>query len=145
MQLGNQPNYYEIASKSAGRVLDICQDAGSKGKLILYDSWGGPNQQFALIASDLDVLIRSKASGLYLTVANYSDKNGAPLQEEALNNLPSQKFRLQEIFPGSEEYVIFTFCGKSLDCCENETKNNTRIIQWDFHAKDNQKWKLKRM
>lgn len=84
-------------------------------------------------------------TGLCLTVANNSDKNGAVIVEEPNYNKASQRFRVQEISAGSGEYVIFTFSGKALDICENEWKNNTRIIQWDFHGRDNQKWLLKQV
>jgi hypothetical protein len=138
-----QLRYFTIASKSSGRVLDLCQDGDNKGKLIIYDSWGAQNQQFGIVhVSALEVLLVNRMTGLCLTVANNSDKNGAVIVEEPPNNRPSQRFRLQKISPSSGEYVVFTFSGKALDCCENETKNNTRIIQWDFHAKDNQKWLL---
>jgi hypothetical protein len=88
-------------------------------------------------------MLRNRQSGLFLTVANNSDKNGAVLIEEPATNQRNQKYRLQEINLNSGEYVIFTFCGKALDICENSWKNGTRIIQWDFHGKDNQKWILK--
>lgn len=89
------------------------------------------------------MLIQNKKSGKYLAVANQSDKNGAIIHEEPLHHQRHQKFRLQEASPGSGEFIIFTFCGKALDICENSHKNNTRIIQWDFHSADNQKWLLK--
>jgi len=138
-----QQRYYEIISKSAGRVLDISQDATNKGQLIIYDSWGGPNQQFSILHKNLYVCFVNKGSGLYLTVANDSDKNGAVLVEQPFANKKSQLFRLQEIYPSLGEFVVFTFCGKALDICEDSWKNGTRIIQWDFHGKDNQKWKLR--
>ena len=39
---------YTIKSKHAGRVLDVCQDTDRRGMLIIYDSYGGANQQFYL-------------------------------------------------------------------------------------------------
>lgn len=37
---------YKIESKHSGRVLDVCQDTGEKGLLIIYDSYGTDNQTF---------------------------------------------------------------------------------------------------
>lgn len=124
-------------------MLDICQDQANKGQLIIYDSWGGQNQHFAIQHKNLYVCFVNKASGMHLTVANDSDKNGAILVEQPFANKKSQLFRMQEIYPSLGEFVIFTFCGKALDICEDSWKNGTRIIQWDFHGKDNQKWKIK--
>ena len=85
----------------------------------------------------------NKKSGDYLTVANNSDNNGATLMEFPLSHRRNQRFRLQQVKPGSGQFVIFTFCGKALDICENSRKDGTKIIQWDFHSEDNQKWRLK--
>jgi hypothetical protein len=46
MQADN--NYYIFKSKHSGRVLDVCQDFETKGMLIIYDYYGGPNQLFNL-------------------------------------------------------------------------------------------------
>ena len=40
--------YFQIESKHSGRVLDVCQDTEEKGLLIIYDSYGSPNQTFML-------------------------------------------------------------------------------------------------
>lgn len=72
-----QQRYYEITSKSAGKVLDCSQDQANKGQLIIYDSWGGHNQHFSIVNKNLYVSFVNRASGMYLTVANDSDKNGA--------------------------------------------------------------------
>jgi hypothetical protein len=77
-----QLRFYEIESKSAGRVLDLCKEGDNKGKLIIYDSWNSPNQQFGIAhVSPLEVILINKQSGLCLTVANNSDKNGAVIVE----------------------------------------------------------------
>lgn len=77
MQTNN--NYYTIKSKHSGKVLDVCQDADTKGMLIIYDHYGGPNQLFTLHPSGVEVEIVSKQSGKCLTVAANSAKNGAPI------------------------------------------------------------------
>lgn len=81
----NQPKqvaYFEIESKSAGRVLDMCKEGENKGKLIIFDSWKAPNQQFAIVhVTPLEVLLVNRQSNLCLTVANNSDKNGAIIVE----------------------------------------------------------------
>jgi hypothetical protein len=112
-----QHRFYEIISKSAGKVLDCSQDQENKGQLIIYESWGGYNQHFAIIHKNLYVSFLNRATGLYLTVANDSDKNGAVIVEQPFSNKKSQLFRMQEIYPSLGEFVIFTFCGKALDIC----------------------------
>jgi hypothetical protein len=64
--------------------------------------------------------------------------------EEPAKDLEGQRFRLQEVSPGTEEYIIYTFCGKVLDCFEAGKANCTKIIQWEFNGGDNQKWIVKK-
>lgn len=49
---------------------------------------------------------------------------------------------MQEISPQTNEYLIYTFCGKVLDLNESSKKNNTAIHQWSFHGEENQIWTL---
>ena len=142
----NQPtSYYTIKSKHSGRVLDICQDTDKKGQLIIYDGCGTDNQIFSLRQQGLEVEIVSKKSNKILTIATNSPKNGAPIVEDSAQGLPGQRFRIQESSPGSNEYIIFTFCGKVLDCCQASKDNGTKIIQWEFNGGSNQKWELKKI
>lgn len=76
---GDSSSFYTIKSKHAGRVLDVCQDTETKGMLIIYDNFSGPNQLFNLKPSGVEVQIVSKQSGKSLTVAANSSKNGAPI------------------------------------------------------------------
>jgi hypothetical protein len=81
---------------SAGRVLDLCKDGANNGKLIIYDRWGGLNQQFGIVpVSPLEVMLLNKQTGRCLTVANDSDKNGAVIMEEPYAKKRNQRFRVQ--------------------------------------------------
>ena len=143
--MGFQDGLYSIKSKHAGRVLDMCQDVDRRGMAILYDDYKQPNQQFFLKPSGVEVQIVSKQTGKTLTVAANSPNNGAPVFEEPAQGMEGQRFRLQEVSPGSNEYIIYTFCGKVLDCCEGKKSNGTKVIQWEFNGGENQKWLLKRL
>ena len=92
---------YTITSKPAKKVLDVCQDADKKGMLIIYDAYGGPNQQFIIRPKGVDVQIVCKKSGKALTVADNSNKNGAPVFQDPSQGLEGQHFRIQEVIPGS--------------------------------------------
>lgn len=72
---------YSIKSKHSGRTLDVCQDAATKGMLIIYDYYGGQNQQFLLKPNGVEIELVSKQSGKSLTIAANSNKNGAPIFE----------------------------------------------------------------
>jgi hypothetical protein len=52
---GDSSSFYTIKSKHAGRVLDVCQDTDTKGMLIIYDNFSGPNQLFNLKPSGVEV------------------------------------------------------------------------------------------
>lgn len=54
----------------------------------------------------------------------------------------NQRFRLDEVTPGSKKYVIYTHFGKVLDVSEAKDKDGTMITQYDFTGKNNQLWIL---
>lgn len=93
MSLGE--GVYTIKSKHAGRVMDVCQDVDRKGMLIIYDGYGGVNQQFVIRPNGVEVELLSKQTGKILTIAANSSKNGAPVFEEPAKGLEGQRFRLQ--------------------------------------------------
>jgi len=77
-------------------VLDVCIEGPNKGILIIYDRWDSDNQKFAIIhVENMQVMFMNKRTGLYLTILHDSDKNGAIIGELPLQNIRSQKFRLQ--------------------------------------------------
>lgn len=47
-ELASNKNY-TICSKKANKVFDVCQDEKDRGILIIYDKYGGLNQQFRVI------------------------------------------------------------------------------------------------
>lgn len=51
----SESSLYTIKSKHSGKVLDVCQDIDTKGMLIIYDFYGGPNQLFQLKPSGVEV------------------------------------------------------------------------------------------
>lgn len=61
-----------IISKKAQKVLDICQDKGKEGLLIIYEDFNQPNQRFDIIKVGDFVHIASRKNGKYLTVAGNS-------------------------------------------------------------------------
>lgn len=68
-----------IVAKNAKKTLDVCQDKGAFGMLIIYDDYKEPNQRFHIIQDGDSVNIVSVKSGKYVTVGANSDKNGAPI------------------------------------------------------------------
>jgi hypothetical protein len=68
-----------IKSKSANKVLDVCQDNDAKGMLIIYNDYKQDNQRFDIYMSNTTIYIVSKKTNKFLTVASNSDKNGAPI------------------------------------------------------------------
>lgn len=68
------------------------------------------------------------------------DHNGARIYGSPKTRAPNQQFRIVEKEEGSQEYMIYTFCGKVLDCAEEGTSNGTQIIQWDETGNNNQLW-----
>jgi hypothetical protein len=129
--------FYSIVSKKAGKVLDIAQDGPHQGSLIIWDGWAGENQSFTIIQDGPDYLIRCRKDGGFLTVE--SDADGARLFT-APQPGPTSRFRFDETKPKSKEYIIYTFCGKTIDLWQGDKHNGTQVIQWTFNGNSNQIW-----
>lgn len=130
--------YYSLRNVHSGRVADLAQDGPSAGSLILWDGYGGENQQFTFIQDGPDYFIKNRKSHRYLTVENPG--NGARIFEAPLNKQPNQRFRIDDAKPGSTDKVIYTFCGKVLDVLEGAKQNGAIISQYDFNGNSNQLW-----
>lgn len=148
-QAGFNPGQaYAIRSKSSNRCLDACQtnDHGNRaGDLILYDYMGAPNQMWIIGQDGPDLMFKNAKSGLVLGVYDSPVGNGPPeprIREEEYNGGYGQKWRVQEVAPGSGEYYIYHSTGAVLDIRNNHNANNTPIIPYTFHGKDNQIWRI---
>lgn len=159
---GQQPTYI-IRSKINGRVLDVSQtnDWGNQqGDLIIYDYVGGLNQQWHLVREGPDFVIRSAQSGKVLdttyTGQHHLNLNPTSLgsnvtqffnkprvRENEYNGSFAQKWRIQEVAPGSGEFYLYcSGTGKVLDVQGESGANNTPVIPYDFHGKSNQIWQI---
>jgi len=70
--------------------------------LIIYDQLHTPNQLFYLRQNGVEVELVCKNTGKSLTISANSSKNGAPVFEEPIRGMEGQRFRLQEVTPGSQ-------------------------------------------
>lgn len=131
--------YYSIQSVHAeGKVLDVAQDGDHKGSLILWDGYGGQNQQFTIKQKGPFYYLKSKKDNRYLTVEGPHD--GARIYASDKLKSDNQKFTLDK--RGDHEYVIYTFFGKCLDVHEGSKKNGATIVQWSENGGKNQLWTL---
>jgi hypothetical protein len=157
-----QPTYI-IRSKINGRVLDVSQtnDWGNQqGDLIIYDYVGGLNQQWHLIREGPDFVIRSAQTGKVLDSTFSGEKhlnlnptslgsnvtqffNQPRVRENEYNGSYAQKWRIHEVTPGAGEFFIYcSGTGKVLDVKGESGYNNTPVIPYDFHGKNNQIWQI---
>jgi hypothetical protein len=60
--------FYSIRSVNSGRVLDVAQDGPHQGSTILWDGYGGDNQQFTVIQDGPVYYIKCKKNDMFLTV-----------------------------------------------------------------------------
>lgn len=75
---------------------------------------------------------------------NESHENGAQVVAGVGKNRSNQKWRFQQSDAFKNEYYIYCcHSGKVLDLCEGKESNNTKVIQWEFHGRDNQLWIVK--
>lgn len=128
--------YYSFRNVKSGRVIDLCQEGEHQGTLIIWDGYGGENQQFTVKQKGPNYLLKCRKTKQFLTVEG--PQNGARIFCSPKTGEANQFFRIDENSPGSKEYVIYTYCGKVLDVAEEGKKNGTQVIQWDYHGGKNQ-------
>ena len=92
--------YYSLNCVASGRVLDVAQDGDYQGQTIIWDGYGGENQQFTLKQKGPDHYLKCKKDNLYLTVSGPED--GAKIYAAPKNKSETQRFRLDEREPGSK-------------------------------------------
>ena len=75
---------------------------------------------------------------------NITQAYGTPrVRENEYNGTMAQKWRIQELAPGSGQFVIYcSGTGKVLDVQNESATNNAPVIPYDFHGKDNQVWTI---
>ena len=59
-----------------------------------------------------------------------------------MNDGASQRYRLTQISPGSNKYIIHTHFGKVLDISNKNVENGAVVTQYDYTGKSNQLWIL---
>ena len=88
--------YFAIKCKAGGRCLDVAQDGPEKGNLIIWDYWGGPNQQWGFVSEGGQKMLVNK-QGQYLTIEQSSNQDGANIIGAPYQGAPGQKFGLQPV------------------------------------------------
>jgi hypothetical protein len=68
--------------------------------------------------------------------------NDLRVRENDYNGSLGQKWRIVETTPGSGQYFIYHSSGKVLDVMYSKGNNNTPVIPYQFHGKDNQIWTI---
>jgi hypothetical protein len=93
------------------------------------------------------MLLRSRHSLLCIDVPNGSTQNGLQVQQYGCNASVAQRFHLTpSIVQGEVVYQIRRAdpSNKCLDVDGWSHNNGARVIQWDCHSGNNQKWRLVR-
>lgn len=132
--------YYMIKSVASGRVLEVNADPSKQNELVIWDVRNGDGQKFNVRQKGPDYLFKCKRNKLYLTVDG--PHNGAKIYGTSKNLGENQRFRLEEVVPGSKKYAIYTFFGKVLDVRNKKSENGSEITQYDFIGEDHQIWVL---
>lgn len=86
--------YYSFRSVKAGKVIDLCQEGQNQGTLIIWDGYGGENQQFTLKQKDGEFYFKNRQTKQYLTVEGPHD--GARIFASPKTRGQNQRFRIEE-------------------------------------------------
>lgn len=140
---GDYPHLYNIISVYSNKGLDIKNKDMNPGAGV--QQWevtngGGDNQRWLLEHTGGDnYYIRSKFSGLYLTVAGNED--GADITQEQFTGTSSQEWEISATETGIYK-MINAQSNKAMDV-EGPSVNNGAVVHtWSYTGADNQKWQL---
>ena len=77
-----------------------------------------------------------------LEVENETHKDGGKIVASALRSgEKQQRWMFQQKDNEKDEYFVYCcHSGKVMDVFEENGGNNTKVIQWEFHGRDNQVW-----
>ena len=126
--------------KMALDVTTIDSDDQEKGAMILWDYHGGPNQQFFLKrVCDNKFYIINIGTGFVLDVPENTTRD----VQLCMNPLTESKSQVWEFVEcGRNLYKIQSFCGKVLDVSGYFLWNGGKVLQFEDHNGQNQKWKI---
>ena len=121
------------------KVLDVSQGTDqSRNQLILYHKNGNKNQRFRFVPlGNGKYRITNGAGGVLLVPLG---NNPNPQLIAGQSNNSSDLFEIEPSKFGVGTFVIKTYCGKSLDVCEQKTSKGTPILQYPANGQKNQAW-----
>jgi len=138
------PNcYYQIASKSSGKCLEVKDWSKNNGANVQQWQWhGGDNQWWKFVPLNGGYYrIECKNSGKCLDVEGRSNKSGANVQQFQWNGGNNQQWKA--IYVGNGYYkIVSKNSGKCLDVKWGGNNNGVNVWQWDDVGSDAQRWKL---
>jgi len=138
------PNsYYQIASKSSGKCLEVKGRSKNNGANVQQWQWhGGDNQWWKFVPLNGGYYrIECKNSGKCLDVEGRSNKSGANVQQFQWNGGNNQQWKA--IYVGNGYYkIVSKNSGKCLDVKWGGNNNGVNVWQWDDVGSDAQRWKL---
>lgn len=85
--------------------------------------------------------IVSKHSGKCLDVVDWSEKDGAKIQQYSLSGGANQQWFLVKM-SGNCYYIFSRHSGKCLEVEGFQKEDGNNVQQYTFHGGDNQKWEL---
>jgi endoglucanase len=136
-------NWYEIANRNSGDVLDVNgQSTAAGARIIQWSYWGGNNQQWSLAALDSGYYtVNNRNSSLLLDVAGASKVSGDSVIQWTADGGLNQQWQVIDIGFGYYQIVNHN-SGLSLDVNGASTANGAGIIQWPVNGGSNQQWQI---
>ena len=137
---------YKIISLSSGKSLDV----PSSSKIIQWDYHGGKHQRFRLQPVSGGYQLVSVSDDKCLDVPASSQKNGVNIIQWPCTGNANQLFTLVSVKSQESSSLVTNglytvtigHSGKCLDVEGNSKANGGKIIQWECHGGNNQKWQI---
>lgn len=124
-------------------VLDISQGWIDRGQLIIWKKNGQKNQKFRIVHQNKGKYqIVSCFDMRCLSVERYASNAGASVYPGKNIGCQSQFWEFEAVKNQANTFYIKSMHGKYMDVEKEKKSGGTPIIQWDFHGKFNQKWKI---
>jgi uncharacterized protein YvpB len=136
--------YYELVSRSSGKVIDVAQSTTTSGAPIIQDTDQlASSQQWQILSTNNGYAkLVNRNSGLVLGVTNGSTANGAPLSQA--NNDTGRDSQQWQLMDTGNGYYTLTNRNSGLlaDVDGASTQDGTPIVQRPASNEAHQQWEL---
>jgi hypothetical protein len=141
---------FSLTALHSGKCLDVRQFSQANGATVQqWNCHGRDNQRWVLepagtVEGEPSYLLQAVHSGKCLDVRQFSQANGATVQQWNCHGRDNQRWVLESVGTAEAPSYLLRAVhrGKCLDVRQFSQANGATVQQWNCHGRDNQRWLL---